>query len=234
MNHDHIEGNNVIDRLLMGQLPSAEAESFQEHMRDCASCLHDFSRAERMHQGIKELYATEATLAMAPRALWRALGTGKRALLVLAICLLVGPVLLLGYRLQGMKRELSYNIAQVRLRQQERTSPLVNVPILRPSANAVAGNPADFLVYLGSSPRWLVFVLETVEYESGLLGASLIDEAGKEVWTASGLEVNDRDETTIGIHTGNIHAGDYHLRLDGRSEDLPPVPITHFAFRAVP
>lgn len=114
MDHAYIEEQQIADRYVMGTLPAAEAERFEDHYLSCPECLDRLDLAESMQQGFRRMAGQDAAKLSAVRQLavitWLARLGRQRQTAVLLSALLVLAVLPAGLSLQGLaqrRRELA-------------------------------------------------------------------------------------------------------------------------------
>jgi putative zinc finger protein len=97
MDHAYIEEHQVADRYVLGTLPAAEAERFEDHYLSCPRCLDRLQLAESMQRGFQRMARQDVEKLAAARQLafvaWLArLGRGRQTA-VLAMALLVAALL---------------------------------------------------------------------------------------------------------------------------------------------
>jgi hypothetical protein len=69
MDHAYIEEHQIADRYVLGTLPAAEAESFEDHYLSCPECLDRLELAESMQRGFQRAARQEAAKLQATRQL---------------------------------------------------------------------------------------------------------------------------------------------------------------------
>lgn len=65
MNHDYIKKFHLVDQYLLGKLPTAEAEEFEDHFIDCAECGEQLNITRSFIDDLKDLAVQETLF---PRA----------------------------------------------------------------------------------------------------------------------------------------------------------------------
>jgi hypothetical protein len=107
MNHADIEEQEIVDRYVMGKLPAAEAERFEQHYLSCPECLDQLDLAESMQRGFKraagEDVARLAAVAAARQlalVAWLSRLRRSRQMAVLAMAVFVVAVLPAGLALR--------------------------------------------------------------------------------------------------------------------------------------
>jgi hypothetical protein len=97
MDHTDVEERNIVDRYVMGKLPAAEAEGFEEHYLSCPECLYRLDLAESMQRGFKRAAGQDAERLVAARQLavvaWLSRLGRSRQVAALAMALFVLAVL---------------------------------------------------------------------------------------------------------------------------------------------
>ncbi|HEX3531630.1 MAG TPA: hypothetical protein VH988_31615 [Thermoanaerobaculia bacterium] len=63
MDHQTIDETHVVERYLLGQLSTQEAETFEDHYVDCAECLDRLELSRRLRQGLLQVATEEAVQA---------------------------------------------------------------------------------------------------------------------------------------------------------------------------
>lgn len=114
MDHTDIEEQQIAERYVMGTLPAAEAERFEEHYLSCPECLERLDLAESMQRGFKRAAGQDAARLAGARQLafvaWLARLGRSRQMGVLAMALFVLAVLPAGLALREIgqrERELA-------------------------------------------------------------------------------------------------------------------------------
>src|SRR5215213_7491680 len=104
MDHTDIEEQQIAERYVMGTLPAAEAERFEEHYLSCPECLDRLDLAESIERGFKRAAGQDAARLAAARQFalvaWLARLGRSRQMAVLAMALFVLAVLPAGLALR--------------------------------------------------------------------------------------------------------------------------------------
>ena len=104
MNHADIEEREIVDRYVMGKLPAAEAERFEQHYLSCPECLDQLDLAESMQRGFKRAAGEDVARLAAARQLalvaWLSRLGRSRQMAVMVMALLVVAVLPAGLALR--------------------------------------------------------------------------------------------------------------------------------------
>ena len=114
MDHTYVEEHQIADRYVMGTLPAAEAERFENHYLSCPECLDRLELAESVQRGFKRMAGQDAAKLAAAKQLavvaWLArLSRGRQAgaLLSALLVLAVLPAGLAFRGIAGRERELA-------------------------------------------------------------------------------------------------------------------------------
>lgn len=113
MNHLQIEEADMIDRYLLGRLPSEEQSRFEEHFVDCQECLDRLETSASFRRGVKNAFAEDAVRTgvyvqagvlgwLMRRNRWQ-----QTALLLIAVFLLIGPAVFFMVKTRRVQEELS-------------------------------------------------------------------------------------------------------------------------------
>ncbi|RMH21776.1 MAG: hypothetical protein D6696_05070 [Acidobacteria bacterium] len=110
--------------------------------------------------------------------------------------------------------------------------PQINTAIfaLSPERGAPLSGPPSHVVRLGDEPEWIVLALELAAPEDDVYRVVLL-RGEDEVWRRDGLAPDPRGDLVLSLHSSQLTAGDYLLRVEPPRRGAPPV--AHFAFRVV-
>ncbi|HVR96377.1 MAG TPA: hypothetical protein VMW27_07175 [Thermoanaerobaculia bacterium] len=111
--------------------------------------------------------------------------------------------------------------------------PQVNLPVvpLSPVRSAPGGGEPPRQVTLPREPGWIVLSLELDAAEHPSYRATLLGPDRAVRWQSSGLEPDAADTLAIGLHSSQLAAGDFVLRIEGLPPGGKPVPVAEFPFR---
>jgi hypothetical protein len=140
IDHDRIDLEVTAERYVLGQLPPAEAQRFEEHFLDCAECLERVELAERLRHGLARASVRRAAASAAAAgsllAVWLRLARRQRLALVAAGLALLAlaaalPTALLRGRTARLDRQLAAARAQLAARP---SAPAATRPAAAPPA----------------------------------------------------------------------------------------------------
>lgn len=117
MDHTEIEEQQIVDRYVMGKLPAAEAERFEEHYLSCPQCLDQLDLAESVQRGFKRAAGQDVARVAVTRQLalvaWLTRLGRSRQLAVLAMAVFVVALLPVGLSFREIG-ERNRELAQAR------------------------------------------------------------------------------------------------------------------------
>lgn len=229
MDHSYIEAHHVVDRYLMNQLPSEEAEQFEEHYLSCQECLDQLELAEAWQRGHKRAVVEDATIATVQQAgllawlLHRS--PAARAGLVSALLLgIAAPITFLALDLQRTRGQLD-----------EALSPRVGTTLVALSATRslpTADAEPTHVVRLSQGSQWVVVSLQVGAQGYDAYRVALLRD-GTEIWSQDGVSTEARNDLNLTLHSDWLDAGDYLARVEATTASGELVPVARFPFRVV-
>lgn len=221
MEHPRIDDERIVDRYLVGRLPSEDEALFEEHLFECADCLGKVQWGEELRRGLRAVAAEDAARANVSRGL---LSLGLAAWLRSR-----RPARLAG--VVGLALIFALMLAVVLWQQAE----LHRVRgLARQAASAgsgLAGPIGDFLVVSLGVVRGggVVEIRPDPEKEAVLLSlelptaaaapyrVALHDANGEVLWRGDDLMPSLYDTLTVVLPSTYLAAGSYRITVEGRS-----------------
>lgn len=226
MNHETIEQQRIVDRYVMGKLSPEEAEQFEEHYFACPTCFEQVELVDTLHRGLKQKAAQDATATVQRLGLLAWISRRSRALqsamLLMLLTTIVAPAVFLMQRLEHAEQAL------LQARQ-----PQINTPFLtlNPERSGSSSAEPSGRIRLSAKPSWIVVALELAAVEHEAYGVTLLDAAGRVVWSADDLHPNPLDALVLTIYSSTLESGDYVFRAEGFTQTGERTSVGHFPFR---
>lgn len=234
MNREYIESNQIIDRYLLGDLSQEEQEEFEEfyfHNQDIVGELElgekmiDGFRAARDQGALNGIVTPKEEAGAGRRGGSFAVPYGMAASVLLAISLFYNVALYQETAVQSSTTDaLETRLAQAFSPQGSKIEALERTRGVRPDPSRT--------ITVSEAPQWFVlkFALEPEEAAYDDYTVSLIDGAGEIEWQES-VTPNADDSLTINLHSSQMQARDYVVRVERLDESGEPIPVARYAFR---
>lgn len=226
VDHRYIEENNLIERYVLGRLPTEEQVRFEEHFADCEACIAELELADDLGTALRTVVAEDAHRTMGVMAvLARWLQGGRTPALrsVMAAALVAGLLLPTLWLLRENRRLTSDLVA---LRQPQADTPSFLLSLSRDAAGA----PVPELPIAESEP-WMTLDIEADDPVFVGYDVTLTDADGSVRWQQEGLEPNLWSVLQLTFPTDLLPPGDYHLQLEGKDAGGRGEPVGTYPFR---
>jgi hypothetical protein len=230
MNHPRIDDDKVVDRYLAGRLPPEDEALFEEHLFECADCLHEVEAGDELRRGLRAVAvedATRATVSLGLMAWLRSRRPAQLAVLVLAVVLLPAAVVWQQTEL-GRAREAARRAAAAGARLAE---PMSDFLVVSLGVTRDAGRVAEIRLDPGKQAVLLSLELPTVDARH--YRVTLHEAAGEILWRGDGLEPNLYDTLLVALPSCFLRPGSYRITV----EALPATggePAGEMEFRVLP
>lgn len=207
MDHREVFEQQLIDRYLLGQLPTEEARRFEVHYLSCSRCMEQLELTETLLHGLRRAAAQDAAVV---RGGWLAALLRRRWVApVLAMALLLVHSGWLYQRLQQQTTAL-HTVESELERVQIPQVGSIYLP-LNPLRGAGNDAPSHHL-RLPPSPGWLVLALELDPPLASTYRVVLLDVDEKELWQSGDFVPNSFDALMLSLPSTFLEPGDYLLR----------------------
>ena len=234
MNREYIEKNQIVDRYLLGALDQQEQEEFEEFYFHNPDIIGELEVGDKMIEGFKAAREQGALprsfTPKAPGATEQRWGSfavpySMAASVLLAISLFFNATFYREATEQGAATEsLETKLAQAFSPQGSR---IVGLDRTRSFDSA----PSSY-ISISQEPEWFVLRLaldaEEAAYED--LTASLINDAGETVWQEPVVSNYSDDSVTISLHSSQMSARDYVVRIERLDGSGQRVPVASYGF----
>jgi hypothetical protein len=221
---DEHERERLVRHYVLGRLPHAEAQVFEERFLDDQALLDEINEAERLIDGLREL-DRDGTLALVVPERGRSvrgIGPGPLAWALAASLMLGVTGAVLAILAHGEVRSLRTAL-ETALTAQPNT-PIVDLAITRSAGSA------PYELELPVTPQFIVFLMDAGANASAYR-ARLVGSGGEVVAESDGLVPDDLGVVSWSIHTSVLRPGDYEAQVE--RTDARPGAGVRYALRVV-
>ncbi len=215
MEHQKIHADEIVDRYVLGQLSTAEEESFEKHFFSCDQCFAEVQKAEKVIRGIQNAAARGVLLPKKKKAHaafdwvdWLRTFFSPFPSLRLATAVLVLALIYPAYRGIVTVSQLQDELAALR----------------QPQANAqtyalqTTRSGGENLAEIPLADKNEIFVLTFTLFEKNVAApqyrAEIVDHDGKTIWQNENLQpLGEYEVFTIACRRSFFHVGSYTLKV---------------------
>lgn len=217
MDHSRIDGEQIIDRYLVGRLAPEDEKLFEEHLFECAQCLEKVEAGEHLRRGLRQVAAEDTARVAVVRGV-QALGLmawlrGRRpgqlaGLASLGLALLLLPIVVL--RQQAEIAHLREQARRVDGGWGEPTGDFLVV-----SLGTERGRARDEVVIRPDpDTRVVLLSLELQEVDSDRYRVTLTNATGELVWRGENLAPNLYDTLLVALPPAFLAPGSYRVAIE--------------------